>query len=346
MKCTAFLLFVCLGLGSQLAAHGPGKGNDFGGRRVLFIGVDGCRADAVAAAMERGLAPQLKLLSESENGLFTRKFYAGGELGAATHQPTVSGPGWSSLLTGVWMDRHGVKDNRFIGARFQAYSHFMKRIKEVQPNAFCASFADWPPINDFIADGSRTGDMEFLDVKFTCTPDAKRHYVDNPEKDIEVRDEALKNISGKNPDVMFVYFGQVDEFGHGAVDSRASFSPDSALYLNAISHVDSHIGELLRAVHARPKFAEEDWLVLITTDHGGRGNSHGGDSDVERQIWLAAHGARLPKEKLLDEATPQTALVPLIYEHLGIKPKPEWNPEPPPPSPTVTDPKPAEVKKP
>ena len=345
MKPVIALLLICLGFACQLSAHGPGKGGGFGGKRVLFIGIDGCRADAVAAAMERGLAPQLKMLCESECGVFTRKFYAGGELGTASHQPTVSGPGWTSLLTGVWIERHGVKDNRFIGGRFQTYSHFMRRIKEVQPQAFCASFTDWPPIHDFIADGSRKGDAEFLDVKFTCTPDAAHHYVDNPEKDIEVRDAALKTLSGSDPDAMFVYFGQVDEFGHGAIDSRASFSPDSMLYLNAISHVDSHIGELLRAMRARPRFVEEDWLVLVTTDHGGRGNKHGGDSDEERQIWLAAHGANLPKGKLLNEPTPQTALVPLMYSHLGIKPKPEWNPEPPPSS-TVATPSPVEVKKP
>ena len=167
-------------------------------------------------------------------------------------------------------------------------------------------------------------------MKFTGTPDTKHHFADNPEKDIEVRDGALKTLRESNPDVMFVYFGQVDEYGHGEVDSRANFSPDSTLYLNAISHVDSHIGELLRAMRARPKFTDENWLVLITTDHGGRGNSHGGDSDEERKIWLAAHGASLPRAKLLNEETPQTALVPLIYRHLGIQPKPEWNPAPPP----------------
>lgn len=327
---------IILAFSSQIFAHGPGKDSDFAGKRVLFIGIDGCRADALVSAMERGLAPQMKTLSESSDGLLTRQFYAGGEIGTPTHQSTVSGPGWTSLLTGVWIDKHGVKDNRFIGGRLQSYSYFMRHIKEVRPKAFCASFADWPPIHDYIADGSRVEGKEFLDVKFTCVPDAKRHFVDNPEKDIEVRDEALKTLRTQNPDAMFVYFGQVDEFGHGATDSRANFSPDSTLYLNAISHVDSHVGELLRAMRAREKFAEEDWLVLITTDHGGRGNGHGGDSDVERNIWLVAHGKALPREKLLNEPTPQTALVPMIYQHLGITPKPEWNPPPPvPPKPPV-----------
>lgn len=333
---TRFLILALflLAVDSALLAQGPGQQSAFAGKRVLFIGIDGCRADALTAAMERGMAPQMKMLSEDANGLLTLKCYAGGELGTPTHQPTVSGPGWTSLLTGVWINQHGVKDNRFIGGRFQTYAHFMRRIKEAQPKSFCASFADWPPIHDFIADGSRVGDKEFLDVKFTRTPDAKRHFIDNPEKDIEVRDAALKTLREQNPDAMFVYFGSVDEFGHGAIDERGSFSPENIIYLNAISHVDSHIGELVRAMRARPKFAEEEWLVLITTDHGGRGNAHGGDSEVERNIWLIAHGARLPRERLLETPVPQTALVPMIYAHLGISPKPERTPEPPKPPPT------------
>jgi hypothetical protein len=319
-------------------AHGPGKQSDFEGRRVLFIGVDGCRADALVAAMNRGLAPQLKAASESPIGLLTLKVYAGGEMGMPTHQPTVSGPGWSSLLTGVWIDKHRVHDNGFLGARFQTYAHFMRRIKETKPSAFCASFADWPPIHKFMADGSRPNGQEFLDVKFTTAPDASRHFVDNPEKDIEVRDAALATLRTQNPDAMFVYFGSVDEVGHGAIDSRASFSPDSTLYLNAISHVDSHIGELLRAMSARPKFTEENWLVLITTDHGGKGNNHGGDSNEERNIWLIAHGRSLPRESLLRDTIGQTSLVPMIYRHLGIFPKPDWNP-PVPVAPPVAPPK-------
>ena len=324
MKPTLLLFLIA----SSLMAHGPGKNSDFAGKRVLFIGIDGCRADALVAAMERGMAPQMKMLCESETGLLTRQFYAGGEIGKSTHQPTVSGPGWTSLLTGVWMDKHGVKDNNFIGGRLQTYPHFMRCIKELSPTAWCASFADWPPIHTKIADFSRLNEAEFLDEKFTCEPDAKRHYIDNPEKDIEVRDEALKSLRTRNADAMFVYFGQVDEFGHGATDSRANFSPDSTLYLNSISHVDSHVGELVRAMRARPSFAEEDWLVLITTDHGGRGNGHGGDSEAERNIWLIAHGKALPREQLMNEAIPQTALVPMIYKHLGITPKADWNPEP------------------
>ena len=82
-------------------------------------------------------------------------------------------------------------------------------------------------------------------------------------------------------------------------------------------------------MRARPQFKAEDWLILITTDHGGKGNGHGGDSDNERNIWLIADGKHLVKSDLATKPVGQTALVPLIYQHLGIAPKPEWNPDPP-----------------
>ncbi len=268
--------------------------------------------------MERGLAPHLKELCESPGGMLTRQLYAGGEIGQPTHQRTVSGPGWSSLLTGVWVDKHNVRDNKFLGGRFQTFPHFMRRVKEAQPTAWCASFADWQPIHRFIADSSRIDGKDFLDLRFTRESHAAAYVTD----DKAIRDEAAKTLRTQNPDAMFVYFGQVDEFGHAAADERGAFSPDNEWYIKAISRVDSHIGAVVAAMRARPKFAEEDWLVLATTDHGGVGTNHGGDTDEERKIWLIAHGGKLPKEKLLTQPTPQTALVPMIYTHLGISPAP------------------------
>lgn len=317
------LLLACLCAKTNALAHGPGKQNDFAGKRVLFIGIDGCRADAVVEAMARGLAPQLKALSEE--GLLTRRIHAGGEMKGATHQPTVSGPGWSSLLTGVWVDKHNVSNNRFLGARFQTYPHFMRRLKELKPSAWCGSFADWPEIHKFIVDGSKDGDKEFLDTKFTAAPDAALHGKDYPNNDIAVRDAAVGCLRANNPDAMFVYFGQVDEYGHGAVDARANFSPDSTLYLHAIGVVDSHIGEVIRAMRARPAFADEDWLVILTTDHGGRGNSHGGDSDEERNIWLIANGRHVRGTSLENSPFGQTQIPSLLFQHLGLPPSPEWD---------------------
>src|SRR4051812_12934347 len=80
------------------AQDGPNK-------RFLLIGIDGCRTDALLAAQ----APNLHRLRDE--GAFSAKNDILGERRTAAE--TVSGPGWTSILTGVWADKHGVVDNGF-----------------------------------------------------------------------------------------------------------------------------------------------------------------------------------------------------------------------------------------
>ena len=319
------LLLVLLSTATALA-HGPGAGNDFGGRRVLFIGIDGCRADALQQAMQQGLAHNLKALAA--DGLFSDKLFAGGEKDGATQQPTVSGPGWATLLTGVWQNKHHITTNKFLGNQLRTFPHFMLHVKEAKPSAWCGSVVSWPPINDHVVHDSQAGGQSFLDAQFSPQADPALGNRDAPEMDIAVRNAALRYLRNADPDVLFVHLGQVDEYGHGAVDDRAAFSPDSRLYLNGIALVDSHAGELIRAVKERPHFQEERWLIIVTTDHGGRGSSHGGQSDAERNIWLIINGSDVPPRALTTRPVGQTIVPHLIFHHLGLPVKAEWNWEP------------------
>ena len=70
--------------------------------KVLFIGVDGLTYDA----MRRGVAD--KSLANIGQLTVTRA-WTGGVTGAVTQQPTLSAPGWATLLTGQWADQHGVR---------------------------------------------------------------------------------------------------------------------------------------------------------------------------------------------------------------------------------------------
>ena len=46
--------------------------------------------------------------------------------------------------------------------------------------------------------------------------------------------------------------------------------------------------KILEAIRTRDTFLQEDWLILVTTDHGGIGTSHGGQTPEERSTWLAS----------------------------------------------------------
>ncbi len=64
-------------------------------KRVLLIGIDGCRSDALAAAE----IPNLRTLMS--NATVTWDAVAGGVKDSPSQQQTVSGPGWASVLCGV-----------------------------------------------------------------------------------------------------------------------------------------------------------------------------------------------------------------------------------------------------
>jgi predicted AlkP superfamily pyrophosphatase or phosphodiesterase len=82
----------------------------------------------------------------------------------------------------------------------------------------------------------------------------------------------------------FVYFSQVDEFGHkyGALDHP---------YFDALGRVDQLVKNLHEVIEKRVKNFGEEWLIVITTDHGHLDEGgHGGDSDQERSSFLIAYG--------------------------------------------------------
>jgi predicted AlkP superfamily pyrophosphatase or phosphodiesterase len=289
---------------------------------VLLLEVDGCRPDALRKVVESGRAPAFHSLIE--RGSITWNAHTGGETGTETEQATWSGPGWSSVLTGVWRNKHGVADNRFKYNRIAQWPHFMRRLKESVPSAWTASLCDWPEIHRIIVGASRTEGADFVNFEFLATPDPALKGRDYGLRDSEVTARAVEHLASADPDVISVYFGQVDEVGHAVGDPAGKFSPDNEPYLSAIADVDHHVGQLLAALRARPQFAQEDWLILATTDHGGRDTTHGGPSAEERTIWMLASGGQAPKGALINEPVAQTAIPATVFTHLGIPSKSEW----------------------
>lgn len=252
--------------------------------RVLLIGIDGCRPDALLAAE----APHLhKLIHE---GAFSDK--------AQTGEFTISGPGWASMLTGVWTAKHGVRDNKFENPNLDRYPHFFRRLKQARPGAYTVSLTHWPGIATHIV---RDADLS------TILP-----------KDSLVLEAALGVLREHDPDVLFVHFDEVDGAGH-----KHGFHPSMPQYLKALAQTDGYVGKLLEGLRARKHFAQEDWLILVSTDHGGSGKSHGLNIPEHRTIFVLVHGTNVvkgtldPPPAVVDVAA--TALV-----HLGIPLDPKW----------------------
>ncbi|MET7620439.1 alkaline phosphatase family protein [Streptomyces sp. NPDC005408] len=275
------------------AQAAPALPNGTSKDKVLFVGMDGLRYDRIDAAK----APTLKSLMA--NGTYgTSLLYAN------PMAQTSSGPGWSTISTGVWPDKHGVKDNTFTGKNYAKYPGFLARLNQIRPELSLFAAVDWPE----------------LDTHGTVTPGADAKLVFNNNyavNDKVITDQTEDILRNQNPDVLFVYFGETDEIGH-------TYGAASQKYLDAIDVQDGYLGRLLAAVKARPTYATERWTVIVATDHGHvDAGGHGGSSIEERRTFVLAQGpgiaagARPADTRLVDVAA-------TVFKQLGITPDPAW----------------------
>lgn len=246
--------------------------------KVLVIGIDGAVLDRVKAAN----APHL-------NGLMAQGLTARSTLYANPMAATSSGPGWSTIATGVWPDKHGVKDNSFTGKNYTAHPDFLTRIENARPALNTYAAADWEPITSTDQNGPIFSAK--VDKRLSLKGDRDGYGSEDPK----IAAAAATELRDQNPDAAFVYLGEIDAAGH-------SSGAASQAYLNAIARVDVLVGKLLTAVQSRPTYAQENWKVLVTTDHGHTsGGGHGGSSIAERGTFVIARGAGIPAGSVRDD---------------------------------------------
>jgi predicted AlkP superfamily pyrophosphatase or phosphodiesterase len=110
----------------------------------------------------------------------------------------------------------------------------------------------------------------------------------------------------------WVYLEYTDDMGH-----KYGKSPELD---TAISMLDKQIGSIMQAVNYREKNFNEEWLVIITTDHGRdalTGKDHGGQSDAERNTWLVMN--HRPNHHAFENRTAIVDIFPTIATFLNIK---------------------------
>ncbi len=268
------------------AAAKAGPGVD----KVLVVGMDGLRPDRIPVAV----APTLDRMI-TEGTLATSLLYT------SPMAQTLSGPGWSTIATGSWPDRHGVKDNTFAGKNYGTYPDFLTRLERIDPAYSTLAIADWAALID--------------QGTFSTSVDARVRFdgdrLGYRAQDVLVRDEAVRRLRDTDPDAAFVYFGETDEAGHRS-------GAASQAYLDAIGRQDGYLGQLLTTIRQRPTYPDERWTVLVTTDHGHTdGGGHGGSSLAERQTFVLATGpgiaagARPTDTRLVDVAA-------TVFGQLGV----------------------------
>jgi hypothetical protein len=106
--------------------------------------------------------------------------------------------------------------------------------------------------------------------------------------DERVVDEATKSIAEIAPDLSWVYLEYTDDMGH--------MYGDSPQMDTAVAYVDRQMGRIWDAIQYRQKRFKEQWLIIITTDHGrseANGKGHGGQSPRQRGTWMITNAQDL-----------------------------------------------------
>ena len=264
--------------------------------KVLLIGIDGVRPDILADVS----TPNLDGLIA--DGAYTAE--------TTTTTPSVSGPSWSSMLTGVWPEKHGVLSNDFTAPRYEEYPDFLSRIEGVRPELTTVAVADWLPILDL--EGRRPLIGPDVDVREALDG----YEIGWAEGDTRRVHFPVARIETGDPAAVFVYLGNPDETSHQAGSIGVE-------YREAIAMADAEVGRLVRAIQGRATFAAEDWLILVSTDHGRRADGgHGGDSPEEMTTFIIVSGPSAADT--IEGPTYIVDVAVTALAHLGIDPPTSW----------------------
>ena len=288
------LPLVCLiALGGAACSPSPDTIPGRGDAKVLLIGIDGVRPDVLAEVS----TPVMDSLAAG--GWYTAE--------ARTTMPSVSGPSWSSMLTGVWPAKHGVVDNSFEGRRYAEYPGFLTLVERERPDLSTFAALDWMPL------ASLDGGGPVLSGEIDTLVAVDGYELGWAEADSVVASRAAQHLASAAVDAAFVYLGNPDETSH----RHASIGAE---YRDAIALSDRHVGWLVDALRARPAYAEEDWLVLISTDHGRREDGgHGGDSPEEMTIFILASGSAVRSWPAAGSEPAYIVDIPVAaLHHLGV----------------------------
>ncbi len=254
-------------------------------KRALVIGVDGADGDE----MHTATLPNLELLQEG--GVWTRN--ARTQITGATY----SGPGWTSILTGVEVEDHQVTSNGNYDSRNTNYPSFLYKLR--QEGMQSSASIQWPDISLILEDDAVEEDGLYISDQQGVT------------------DWMVARIQEANDQVMFVHLDDVDHAGHAT-----SFTIDSNEYIEALEKSDRNIGELLEAILSGPNIAQEEWLIILTSDHGGdTEGTHGTMSEDYRQIPLIVAGPSVVKSQIPDGFGNHMDPHPTVLDFFGYNPE-------------------------
>lgn len=257
-------------------------------RKAVYIVLDGIPADYIERVHPK------TIFEIAEKGGYARA-YTGGEIGGYSQTPTISAIGYMNILTGTWMNKHNVDGNSNLKPNYNYWSLF-RIAKEQEKDYKTALFSGWTDNRTVLIGAGKpeTGNLKIdyvydgydLDTETFQKRKDELHIFDI---DSVVCEEASACIYRNAPDLSWVYLWYTDSGFH--------IYGDGSFMDKYVSKTDQLVEKIWKAVQYRETHFDEEWMVIITTDHGRgeSGHHHGGQLARERSVWISTNVKPLNK---------------------------------------------------
>ena len=176
----------------------------------------------------------------------------------------------ASILTGALPARHGISEDTYTSEQIfdpdydesmRVYPGFFQYISDYDKTINTLAVTPWANLNRQLAkNASRT---------------------ETTSSDEETLAVTLKSLEKEDNRITYVSF-------RGVLDAARAggWHSSNAEYVTAMRTMDNYVGQLLEQINARKYVYYEDWLIIVTSNHGGKKDgTYGGNSREERNMF-------------------------------------------------------------
>ena len=216
-------------------------------------------------------------------------------LKAQTVVPSVTLPCHMSLFHSVDPSRHGTTTNTYM-----PQVRPIRGLCEVLSSAGkkSAFFYNWEEIRDL----SRPNSLEF---SYFC----RGRSIGYDKANRVLTKAAAEYLTENETDFTFLYFGYSDAAGH-----RSGWMSEE--YMKAVRESWDCIDQLYKTL-------SDDYVFIVTADHGGHDRTHGTELPEDMTIPVMVFGKNMAPG-LLPEDTSIKDIAPTITRFLGVEADEEW----------------------
>ena len=158
----------------------------------------------------------------------------------------------TAIATGVFATKNNVFSNsQFNQGKYDEWPTWLARVKAAKPDFKALYMFSWKP------DGllGPVEGVEFVHGSDVANCQALAERYASPDN---------------APDVALLFIDIPDGGGH-----RTGFYPFGSMFKRNSYLSDAYLKNVFEAIRQRPTFQSEDWLIVVTADHGGYAKSHG-----------------------------------------------------------------------